>query len=203
MVANSSSIMNPAIDAAPAVRSNTRLLGLLGMVFSPFFLVMITSDTDGQGNLVRVGAFAGLLFTIGWFCNVLGLLQLRATGKRLPGKILLGVELVGVTLAAIFQVFEFTGFGEGTIFFTITDIAWPLSMVTLLIIGITIAIIGGLRGAARFVPILAPIWLPLNIVVTMTVGRDAALIVSGIVATLGWVLTGYVIFQGGGFTKRA
>jgi hypothetical protein len=195
--------MNPAIGVAPEVRSNTRLLGLLGMIFSPCFLAMILTTGEGQNGFTRLGAFAGLLFTIGWFCNVLGLLQLRATGKRLPGKILLGVELVGIVLAAIFQVFEFTGFGEGTIFFTITDIAWPLSMLTLLIIGITVAIIGGLRGAARFVPLIAPIWLPLNIVVMMAVGRDAALIVSGIVATIGWFLTGYVVFQGGGFTKRA
>jgi hypothetical protein len=202
MVANRSSILNSAIDTTSGVRANTRLLGLLGMAFSPFFLVMITSDTDAQGNLVRVGAFGGLLFTISWFCNVLGLLQLRATGQRLPGKILLGVELVGVTLAAIFQVLEFTGFGEGTIFYTITDIAWPLSMLTLLIIGITIAIIGGLRGAARFVPIIAPIWLPLSILSSMAFGEQASLIISGIVATLGWFLTGYVIFQGGGFTKR-
>ena len=203
MVANSSSFTNTASGAAPAVRSDTRLLGLLGMAFSPCFLLMITTTGDPQHSLFRLGSFAGLLFTIGWFSNVLGLLQLRATGKRLPGKILLGVELVGVTLAAIFQVFEFTGFGQGTVFHTITDIAWPLSMLTLLIIGIAIAIIGGLRGAARFVPIIAPIWLPLSILAGIALGEQASLIISGIVATLGWFLTGYVIFQGGGFTKRA
>jgi hypothetical protein len=195
--------MNPALGAAPEVRSNTRLLGLLGMVLSPCFFVMITGDTNAQGNLTRVAAFAGLLFTIGWFCNVLGLFQLRATGTRLAGRILLGVELVGVVLAAIFQIFEFTGFAAGTIFFTITDIAWPLSMVTLLIIGITIAIIGGLRGAARFVPIIAPIWLPVGILSGMLFSEQVSMVLSGSIATIGWFLTGYVILQGGGFTKRA
>lgn len=195
--------MNAGGSVVAEVRSSMRLLGLLGMVLSPSFFVMFTSDTNAQGNLTQAAAFAGFLFTIGWFSNVLGLWQLRATGKRLPGRILLGVELVGVTLAAIFQIFEFTGFAVGTIFFTIVDIAWPLSMIILLIVGITIAIIGGLRGAARFVPVIAPLWLPLNIIVTMAAGRDAVLLISGIVATIGWFLTGYVIFQGGGFTKRA
>ena len=67
MVANSSPIMNANVSAASEVRSSTRLLGLLGMVLSPCFFVMITGDTNAQGNLTRVGAFAGLLFTIGWF----------------------------------------------------------------------------------------------------------------------------------------
>ena len=52
-------------------------------------------------------------------------------------------------------------------------------MLTLLIIGITIAIIGGLRGAARFVPIIAPIWLPVSIAVTMAFGEQTSLVVSG------------------------
>jgi len=32
--------------------------------------------------------------------------------------------------------------------------------------------------------------------------EQTSLVSSGIVATLGWFLVGYVIFQGGGFTKR-
>ena len=202
MVANSSSLMSTASGAAPAVRSDTRLLGLLGMIFSPGLLTLnLSSLAEPQSGLARFGAFVGLLFTIGWFSNVLGLLRLQATGKRLPGKILLGVELLGITLAAIFQILEFSGFGEGTVFYTITDIAWPLSMLTLLIIGITVAIIGGLRGAARFVPVIGPLWLPTTMAL-MAVSTGVSLLAGSIVATLGWFLTGYVIFQGGGFTKR-
>lgn len=202
MVANSASLMNSAIDTAPEVRSNTRLLGLLGMIFSPGLMALnLNSLAEPQSGLARLGVFLGLLFTIGWFSNVLGLLRLEATGKRLPGKILLGVELFGITLAAIFQIFEFTGFGEGTVFYTITDIAWPLSMLTLLIIGITVAIVGGLRGAARFVPVIGPLWLPITMAL-MAVSTEASLLVGSLVATIGWFLTGYVIFQGGGFTKR-
>lgn len=202
MITNSSSITNAGGSFTSEERSSTRLLGLLGMVLSPCFFVMITGDTDAQGNPAQVGAFAGFLFTIGWFCNILGLFQLQATGKRLVGKVLLGVELVGVVLASIFQLLEFTRIGAGTTFYAITDIAWPLSMLTLLIIGITISIIGGLRGAARFVPIIAPIWLPVSILSSMAFGEQTSLVVSGVVATIGWFLTGYVIFQDGGFTKR-
>jgi hypothetical protein len=191
---------SPTVKQGFAV--NTRLLGTLGMVFSSGMFLDLISDQSGSGLVQRLGAFAGLLFTIGWFSNVLGLRALEATGKRLAGKILLGVELFGVTLAALFQVFSIVTPGAQHLLFTITDVAWPLSMLTLMIIGIVVAIRGGLRGAARFVPLLAALWLPPSIILMNTVDPLVGQVYGGLHATVAWFLLGFAIRNGGGFGKR-
>lgn len=200
MVANTVSLTTGSSAAAPTTDGRLRALGTLGMIGSPFLLASLV--VGDMLNYTAASAAVGLLFTVGWFANVLGLLKLEATGKRLPGKILLGVELVGVALANVFQVFEFFTPDAQHLLFTITDIAWPLSMVVLLIIGITTAIVGRLQGAARFIPVIAPLWLPGSILGSVAIGREAGLILGGVIATVGWFLTGYVVARGGRLGTR-
>lgn len=183
------------------ILNNHRLLGTIGLLTSPGMLLSFAANGFTQdGSSPLSGAF-GLLFTFGWFGNVLGLGSLGATGRRLPGKLLPGVELGGIVLAMLFQLFTIFAPHSQSPLYTITDIAWPLSMLGMLIIGIVVAIRGGLRGAARFLSIVCFLWLPLGIVLMNAVSVPVGQIYGGLHIMLGWALLGLAI-RNGSFGKR-
>ncbi len=126
---------------------------------------------------------------------MLGLWTLRAAGDRLPGKIVLGLELVGVVLASFFQVYEFVAPGSDSLLFTITDAAWPLSMLVLILVGIAVLRARVLQGWMRFVPILCPLWMPITIAASAFGERAGDL--GSISTAIGWFLLGYVVWRGG------
>ena len=164
MVAETPVLTQPAAMGEVRATSSHRTLGLIGMVASPFLFLSFAVNGFSQGDSNQLGAALGLVFVVGWFCNAFGLQTLGATGRRLPARILLGIELVGVILVGIFQVFEFFAPDSASILFTITDIAWPLSMLLLLITGIVVAVAHVFEGWLRFTPLIAALWLPLAMV---------------------------------------
>lgn len=153
-----------------------RVLGTLGMLGSPFLFLSVAANGFQQGGSNRLGAALGLVFVVGWFSSVLGLRALGAAGGRLPGTILLGLELVGVALAGLFQIYEFVAPGSDSLLYTVTDLAWPLSMLT---------------------PLIAALWLPLGIVEPGTIGVPAGLVIGGVHTMIGWFLLGYAVRNGG------
>jgi hypothetical protein len=174
----------------------TRVLGTIGMVTSPFFLLGFAVDGFKQGDASPLGAMLGLVFTIGWFSSAVGLCALRAAGNRF-GRVLLGLEIVGTVLASIFQVYEAVAPGSDSIFYMITDIAWPLSMLVLLISGIACIRARVLPGFLRFAPNIAALWLPVSIAALGVLGTTGGLIFAGIHVTLGWFLMGLAVFRAG------
>jgi hypothetical protein len=173
-----------------------RVLGLIGMVTSPFFFLGFAVDGFKQGDASPLAATLGLVFTIGWFGSAVGLFALRAAGNRF-GRVLLGAEVVGTVLASIFQVYEAVAPGSDSVFYTITDIAWPLSMLILLIAGIASIRARVLPGGLRFAPLAAALWLPVSIGAMAALGTTGGLVVAGLHVTLGWFLIGLAVFRAG------
>ena len=197
MVAETPVFTQPAAMSEGRATTVHRALGLIGMVTSPFLFLSFAANGFNDGTSNQLGAALGLVFTIGWFCNVLGLQGLGAAGRRLPARILLGVELVGVILAAIFQVYEFAAPDSTAVFYTITDIAWPLSMLLLLITGIVVAVARVFEGWLRFTPLIAALWLPLAIVEMPLFGPTVGQAIGGLHTAFGWCLIGYAVYRGG------
>lgn len=200
MIARSPTLTQPAApqrEMAPTYR----LLGTLGMIGSPFLFLSLAAVGFEQEKISRLGSFLGLIFAIGWLNNVLGLWTLHATGTRLGGRILLGVEIVGVVLANLCQIYEIVDPKADSVLFHITDIAWPLSMVTLLVIGIVAIVVRQLQGWTRFTPLVCGLWLPVSILANGILGTTAGLIIGGVHVTIGWLLLGYAICNGGTTTQ--
>jgi hypothetical protein len=196
VIARSSTLTQPAApqrEMAPTYR----LLGMLGMIGSPFLLLSFAAVGFEQEKITRLGSFLGLIFAIGWLSNVFGLWTLRATGTWLGGRILLGIEVVGVVLANLCQVYEIVDPKADSVLFHVTDIAWPLSMVTLLAIGIVAIVARRLQGWACFTPLVCGLWLPVSILAGAIFGTTAGLIIGGAHVTIGWLLLGYAIRNGG------
>jgi hypothetical protein len=84
----------------------------------------------------------------------------------------------------------------------ITDAAWPLSTLVLIIVGIVALFARTLQGWARFVALACGLWLPYSIAVGGLLGITVGQAVGGIHVMLGWLLLGYVIRNGGAPSTR-
>lgn len=174
---------------------NNRTLGTIAMICAPAMLI--------EGLLLRgeedalITGLASMVFMAGWICSNIGMWRMRATGTGRWGRAVLLVQLVGLVLAFLFGFFEATGlFGEDNVIFIVTDVAWPLSMVWMLVVGVTVIVAKRLSGWRRFVPVLCPLWLPLAILGTLAFGDTGGLIGVGFAAVL-WALLGYIVRDSG------
>jgi hypothetical protein len=179
-----------------------RLLGTLGMIGSPFLFLSFAADGFARDRVTRLDSALGLVFAIGWLSAVLGLWSLRATGMRPGGRIVLGVELMGVVLACLCNVYQTIDPSADTIFLHITDAAWPLSMLMLIVTGIVVIFARRLRGRARFVPLICGLWFPISGLLGSITGVTAGLIFAGIYTTIAWLSLGYIIYTGRDVTAR-
>ncbi|PLS84708.1 MAG: hypothetical protein CYG60_16535 [Actinobacteria bacterium] len=172
---------------------NGRILGTIAMICAPALLI---EDLllQGQENALTTG-IASMIFMAGWICSNTGMRRMRAAGTGKWGRALLQIQLVGLVLAFMFGFFEATGLlGRDSIIFNITDAAWPLSMLWMLVVGIAVIRTKRLSGWQRFVPVLCPLWLVLAIAGSAAFGDAGGLIGLGFAAVL-WTLLGYVVLD--------
>lgn len=177
---------------------NLRQLSIVAMVCAPAMLLEVLIPGGKENNLI-VG-MASLIFMIGSLCSQIALWRLGASGRGIWGRIAQGMQIVLVTLAALFGVFEATAlFGDDNPLFIITDIAWPISMLWMLILGITIAVRGGLTGWRRFIVAICGLALPSSIILSVVTGSDMTSTLIGIfffgLLAICWFLLGLAIFQ--------
>lgn len=203
MTVHSTALAGPAPAVLPGQARHDRILGTLGMLGSPFLFLSLAANGFAQGDSNRLGAALGLLFAAGWLANVLGLRALAVAGTSRPARVLLAIQVVTVTLAGIFQVYEFAAPGSGSLLYTITDVAWPLSMLLLLITGIVALRARTFDGWLRFTPLLAALWLPLGIAEMAAIGETVGQAVGGLHTAIGWFLIGYAVQRGGRLSARA
>jgi hypothetical protein len=177
---------------------NNRILGTIGLIVAPAML--IEAFVPGGSEMPFVVGTASMLFMLGSFASHVGLWRIAATGRSWWGRGVLILQLVLVALAFLFGLFEATGLiGEENILFTITDIAWPVSMLAMNLVGITIAAVGKLRGWQRFAPLLPGLALPISIVLGMVTGAGMqgdliGYVFFGMLAVF-WGLLGLIVRQ--------
>ena len=106
------------------------------------------------------------------------------------------IQLVGLVLAFIFGFIEATALlDENNIVFILTNAAWPLSMLWMIVVGITVVRARRLSGWQRFVPLLCPFWLVLAIAGSAVFSDAAGGIVGFGYAAVLWVLLGYIVLS--------
>lgn len=189
-----------AEQSAPRSATTTslpRLLGTLGMLASPFFFISFAYDGFADGDASAPAAMLGFVFALGWLAIVLGLRALNVAGTRLPARILLSIIPVTVAMACVFQILEAVDPGNESLLFTITDIAWPFSMLLLLITGIAAIRARVFDGWLHFTPLAAALWLPASGLMLALAGETAGLAFAAAHVGIGWFLMGYAVRQGG------
>src|SRR5918994_343993 len=132
---------------------DNRVLGAIAMICAPAMLGFLLG---GEDNALITG-IASMVFMAGWICSNVGMQRMRATGTGTWGRAVLLIQLVGLVLAFIFGFFEAMALlDENNIIFVVTDLAWPLSMLWMLVVGVTVIVAKRLSGWQRFVPVLCP-----------------------------------------------
>ncbi len=174
---------------------NDRILGTIAMICAPALLIEELLR-HGQENALITG-IASMVFMAGWICSNMGMRRMQAAGTGKWGRAVLHIQLVGLVLAFMFGFFEATGLlGRESIIFNITDAAWPLSMLWMLVVGITVIRTNRLSGWQRFVPLLCPFWLLIAIVGSIAFGDAAGGFLGFGYTAILWGLLGYTIFDG-------
>jgi hypothetical protein len=188
------------------ITMNNRILGTIAMVCAPAMLV--EALVPGGSDLLFVVGTCSMIFMVGSICSHIGLWRAAATGQGWWGRAVLAIQLLLVTLAFLFGFFEATGLvGEESILFTVTDMSWPLSMVWMLPVGITAAIVGRLPGWRRFAPLLCGLAFPSSILIGLVTGlgmesNAMGLIFFGMLAAF-WALLGFAVRQSEDVSVRA
>jgi hypothetical protein len=173
---------------------NNRLLGTIAIICA---LALLIEELllRGQENAPITG-IASMVFMAGWICSNIGMWRMQATGTGKWGHAVLLVQLVGLVLAFMFGLFEATGLlGRESIVFNVTDAAWPLSMLWMIVVGVTVIVAKQLSGWQRFVPLLCPLWLPIAITLSIAFGDTVGGIVGFGYAAVLWALLGYVVVR--------
>jgi hypothetical protein len=171
-----------------------KVLGAIAMVCAPALLVEAIVTRGGESNPVVIGT-ASMVFMLGWICSNTAMRRMKAAGTGKWGRAVLAIQLVGIVLAFFFGFFEATGLlGRESIIFNVTDVAWPLSMVWMLLpVGITVIVAKRLEGWRRFVPMFCGAWFPVAMVGGIAFGESGGFV--GLAMTMvGWMLLGYVAF---------
>ena len=180
---------------------SNRTLGTIAMICAPALLVEALL-TGGEERPLVVG-LASMVFMAGWICSNTVMRRTRAAGTGWWGRAVLLVQLFGLVLACLFGFFEATGLlGRDDLAFNVMDIAWPLSMAWMLVVGITVVVAKRMSGWRRFVPLLCGTWLPLGIPLQIVLGEQTGSIMFGVSAVF-WVLLGYAVRGGSEQTAPA
>lgn len=174
-----------------------RLLGTLGMIGAPFLFIEGLAHSFNMTQPTPLSGFLELFYLGGWVSSMMGLGMLHATGRGKGGKIILGLQLLGLMLATIFSVFNIVwpDLSPDTLLFQITDMAWPLSHTFMLIVGIAVLRAKRLSGWTRFAPLACGLAVPLLMVVGM-MGGEQAMIFFGPYTWMVFTLLGYAVRNG-------
>jgi hypothetical protein len=174
---------------------NNRILGMIAMICAPALLIE-TLWLQGRENPLVIG-IASSIFMAGWICSNIGMQRMQATGTGAGGRAVLIIQLVGLVLACAFGLIEATGlFDENNIVSIVTDAAWPLSMLFMLVVGSAVLLAKRLSGWQRFVPLMCGLAFPVSIILSLVtgLGLDGPMefVFFGLTAIL-WMLLGYVV----------
>ena len=181
--------------AAPARPSPHKLLGLVGVLAAPVFLAqrILTPSGDQLPN-DRLAAWLGLWYLVGWACSALALRRDRATGRGVGAAAIFGVQLVGLTLAAGQQLQDAVQARPlGDTVYGVCDVAWPLSHVFMLVVGVAVLRARVWTGWRRWTPLACGLALPLSFAAQAAAGRYGLLVAFPIFTTLAFSALGVAV----------
>jgi hypothetical protein len=176
-----------------SMKISTSALGLVAIAASPFLFFELLVNEKSNTSLSGV---CDLIYMTGWMCTIIALLRLNATGFSNKSKIILYVQLGTLTVAQIWNVWTIADPQNANTLYFILDFFWPISNITLLIVGIVIAVKRVLPGRKRFAVLIAGLWLPFTIITSMLTGPGTTnIIISGMYSTIAWFGMGHMVWK--------
>ena len=146
--------------AARETSASPRLLGTIGMIGAPMLFLsgLVYSLGLEGGAWAWVASALGMLYLVGWAASAAGMRRLRVAG--LLSGLVFAVQLIGLSLALIFNALEMARANPDTLFFRVTDLAWPVSHLFMLVVGGLVLAARAWRGWRSWTPLLCGLALP-------------------------------------------
>lgn len=176
-------------------------LGTMGMLASPMMLVEGIRFRFGQSEMDVWTGLGGVVYMLGALASVVGLRLVRASGN---GRIATGLFATQVALLAAAMYWSATyvvggTLVHGTIVSRVTDVAWPLSHLSMLVLGTLMIRARRLEGWRRLPALAIGVALPTFIALSMLgLPRPLAASSFGVLTTLGYLGLGWVVRTSGG-----
>jgi hypothetical protein len=174
-----------------------RLLGTIGMLVAPMLFLegMLYSFGYADGTKGRFVPVLGILYLVGWAASATAMRQVRVTGDNAFGKTIYLIQMAGLSLAMLFNVQEiiYSSSDENSLFFRVTDAAWPLSHLFMLVVGVAVLAAKVWRGWRTVTPFLCGLALPAFFAVGPVIGREPGGMIFGILTTCAFMLLGYAV----------
>lgn len=188
-------------ETAPARSRLLQTLGILGMIGAPMMSVdwvyRLNTNTTGLQNDPVIGAL-GIVYILGWMCTAIGMRCLRVTGKGMGSAIVFTLQIIGLFLALVFSIQEATKLSppRDSLLFQLTDAAWPLSHLFMLIVGGMAIKAKVWRGWKAALPFLPPMGLIVFLIGAALGQREAFLWTFPVFTTIGFLLLGNAVRTG-------
>lgn len=166
-----------------------RTLGFIGIIGAPWiFIDFINNGLYDRFGLTSWSGVRGFLFITGWMCSIIGLYKLKAMGTKRWQKMIMIFQILFLILANCWNIIEIIAPGA-PLLDSVFNLAWPLAGVFMLVTGIVIFQAKQLTGWKRYIPVLAGLWFPQTIVLTVLHAISLpALVFTGIYATIVFML---------------
>lgn len=158
------------------------------MLFLSFFLL-----TLGDGAGAYVASMLGMLYLIGWGASAVAMRRLRVTGAGAAGRAVFIVQLIGLSLALVFNALEIMRANQETLLFRVTDLAWPASHVFMLVVGALVLATRVWRGWRSWTPILCGLALPVFFAARPLLGGEVGGLTFGLLTAVSFTLLGYAV----------
>ncbi len=174
---------------------NNKTLGTLALIGAPFmWLGMHLEGTYGNLSNSWFTGVWGLLFISGWFCSIIALRRMQATGQSKFGKGILSVIMGTLVLSNLSNVYQLLLPKDKSPLFIALDAFWPISNLIMLAVGIAVIASRGLSGWRCYVPLLVGCWFPLAMVSRVLLGNWlAGFPVVGLYSAVAWTLLAVVV----------
>ena len=180
---------------------NTRTLGIIGMLCSPF--LSIDSFVSGAFQNYQPSTLSGIfsfIYMTGWVCSIVGLFRFHATGVRPWVKTIFIIQLLFLTLGEIWNVYSIIKPLETSLLFRILDLFWPISNCFMFFTGLAVIRAKRLAGWKRYIPLVVGLWFPVCLVLIRLLfgSSQVTLYVTPVYSTTAWLLLGYVVYATAG-----
>jgi hypothetical protein len=176
---------------------NTKTLGLIGILTSPFLAVdfIVNSVLQEYHPNSLTGIFS-LVYMTGWLGCIIALYNNYASGYKRSGRIILIIQICMLILAEGWNIYTIIDPGASTILYHVLDAFWPISNSFMNITGLFIIKANVLKGWKRYVSFIAGLWLPVSFLLIAIIGKNsiAAILSSSIYSAIAWFLLGLCVY---------
>lgn len=174
---------------------NVKYLTTIALLGAPFLAIGVYTEVYffSLSDSWWTGLW-GVLYCLGWMGSMEAIRRLGLAGNDRFGVGSVWSVLIGLIIATISNVWQLVVPSYKPVVFWILDMAWPLSNILMLPLGVAVLRARRLSGLQRWVPLAVGLWLPMSMAFRQT---PVGLHVSNGYSLVAWSVLALTVHQAG------